>query len=136
MQMAWARCAGAWTRHGAVSRTNQTGPPGMVRVGHSAVGIDRLPSFRDVRHAIGRAGGTHMVTPGDVLLTHGPSAVSWAIRFLDQSPVNHAAIALDDTTEAEALWQGLERSRLANLVERNKYVGSCVGPRSATRRRS
>jgi hypothetical protein len=63
-----------------------------------------------------------MVQPGDVLLVHGPSVVSWAIRFLDRSEVNHAAIAVDDESLAEAAWMGLRFVSLDSCVAGNNYV--------------
>lgn len=63
-----------------------------------------------------------MVQGGDVLLTHGTSAISWAIRFFDRSEVNHAAIALDATNVGEAVAAGLKASPLTALISANEYV--------------
>lgn len=48
------------------------------------------------------------VSPGDVLLFHGTSFVSWAIRIVDGAEVNHAAVALPGGMLAEAGGQGLQ----------------------------
>jgi hypothetical protein len=45
---------------------------------------------------------------GDVLLFHGTSFVSWAIRVIDGTEVNHVAIVMPDGTLAEAGGMGLQ----------------------------
>ncbi len=62
------------------------------------------------------------VQAGDVLLTRGKGFVSKAIRFLDGSEVNHAAIALSDVELAEATGHGLDRASIGSVVERNELV--------------
>ncbi|MEV0290682.1 hypothetical protein AB0H36_41690 [Kribbella sp. NPDC050820] len=62
------------------------------------------------------------VEPGDVLLFHGNSFLSWAIRLFDNTDVNHAALALDETTLAEAAARGLRRAPLAAAVATNDYM--------------
>lgn len=59
------------------------------------------------------------IQTGDVLLFHGNSFVAKAIRFLDGGEVNHAAIALDATTLAEATGHGLDTTPIAVGVENN-----------------
>jgi hypothetical protein len=48
------------------------------------------------------------VIPGDVLLFHGNSWVSWAIRIIDGTDVNHAAVALPGGMLGEAGGKGLQ----------------------------
>jgi hypothetical protein len=48
------------------------------------------------------------VKPGEVLLFHGKSFTSWAIRKFDGSEVNHAALALPGGMLAEAGGKGLQ----------------------------
>lgn len=49
------------------------------------------------------------ISPGDVLLFHGQGFVSWAIRKIDGSDVNHAAIVLPGGVLAEAGGFGLQQ---------------------------
>jgi hypothetical protein len=49
------------------------------------------------------------VKPGDVLLFHGKSFVGWAIRAVDGTTVNHAAVALPGGMLAEAGGRGLQK---------------------------
>ncbi len=49
------------------------------------------------------------VSPGDVLLFHGNGFVSWAIRAVDGTEVNHAAVALPGGMLAEAGGKGLQK---------------------------
>ena len=49
------------------------------------------------------------VKPGDVLLFHGKSFVSWGIRAVDGTEVNHAAVALPGAMLAEAGGKGLQK---------------------------
>jgi hypothetical protein len=62
------------------------------------------------------------IDPGDVLLFHGHSLVSWAIRTLDGSRVNHAAIALDGGMLGEAAGAGLRRFSIADAVAGNDFT--------------
>jgi hypothetical protein len=62
------------------------------------------------------------IEPGDVLLFHGHSLVSWAIRKLDGSRVNHAAIALDGGMLGEAAGSGLRRFSIADAVAGNDFT--------------
>lgn len=57
---------------------------------------------------------------GDVLLYRGHGPISWAIRFIDRSDVNHAAIALDGTTLAEATGHGLASGPIDKSIQRNE----------------
>ncbi|MPV36380.1 C40 family peptidase [Georgenia subflava] len=57
------------------------------------------------------------VTAGDVLLYRGHGFLSRAIRFLDGGEVNHAAIALSATDQAEAAAHGLDVSLIARAAE-------------------
>jgi hypothetical protein len=66
--------------------------------------------------------GDFEIRRGDVLLFHGDSFISWAIRLFDGTDVNHAAIALDETTLAEAAGRGLRRAPIAGAVAANKYM--------------
>jgi len=59
------------------------------------------------------------IKAGDVLLFQGSGFISKAIRFLDGSEVNHAAIALDSTTLAEATGHGLDTAPISAGVENN-----------------
>jgi hypothetical protein len=61
------------------------------------------------------------IEPGDVLLFHGNSFLSWAIRKLDGSRVNHVAIALDGGILGEAAGSGLRRSSIADTIKGNKF---------------
>ena len=49
------------------------------------------------------------VSPGDVLLFHGQGFVSWAIRAVDGTEVNHAAVALPGGMLGEAGGKGLQK---------------------------
>ncbi len=60
------------------------------------------------------------IQTGDVLLFRGNGFVSKAIRFLDGGEVNHAAIALDATTLAEATGHGLDTAPIAVGVGNNE----------------
>jgi hypothetical protein len=62
------------------------------------------------------------IQPGDVLLFHGNSFISWAIRKLDGSRVNHAAIALDGGMLGEAAGSGLRRFSIADAVAGNDFT--------------
>jgi hypothetical protein len=59
------------------------------------------------------------IAPGDVLLFHGRGFISWAIRKLDGTRVNHAAIALDADQLGEAAGSGLRRFSIAQTVAGN-----------------
>jgi hypothetical protein len=59
------------------------------------------------------------IAPGDVLLFHGRGFISWAIRKLDGTRVNHAAIALDGDRLGEAAGSGLRRSSIVQAVANN-----------------
>jgi len=60
--------------------------------------------------------------PGDVLLFRGRGFVSRAIRLLDGSEVNHAAIALTDRQFAEATAHGLDVALIDVAVERADFI--------------
>jgi len=62
------------------------------------------------------------IEPGDVLLFHGHSFVSWAIRKFDGTKVNHTAIALDGALIGEAAGSGLRRSQLDHAIETNDFT--------------
>lgn len=62
------------------------------------------------------------IRAGDVLLFHGNGFVSWGIRRFDGSDVNHAAIALDSATLAEAGGRGLQRTPIESARASNKYM--------------
>ena len=62
------------------------------------------------------------IEPGDVLLFHGHSFVSWAIRKLDGTRVNHAAIALEGGILGEAAGSGLRRFSIADAVKGNDFT--------------
>ncbi len=59
------------------------------------------------------------IRPGDVLLFHGNSFVSWAIRWFDGTDVNHAAIALDADNMGEAVGSGLRDDPIAPAIKSN-----------------
>jgi hypothetical protein len=67
-----------------------------------------------------RATDAAQIEPSDVLLFHGNSFVSWAIRRFDGSDVNHAALAIDATTMIEAAGQGLRSAPIADAVAGNE----------------
>src|SRR5262245_24144274 len=62
------------------------------------------------------------IAPGDVLLFHGHGFVAWAIRKLDGTRVNHAAIALDANQLGEAAGSGLRRFSIAQTVAGNEMT--------------
>lgn len=62
------------------------------------------------------------VLPGDVLLFHGDSFVSWAIRKIDGSKVNHAAVALPGGQLAEAGGSGLETRAIPSSTSDRDYL--------------
>lgn len=66
--------------------------------------------------------GVSEMRPGDVLLFNGKGFISWAIRKIDGTDVNHAAIALDASTLGEAGGRGLQRTPIAAAVARNNFV--------------
>jgi len=57
------------------------------------------------------------LSPGDVFLYHGHNILGWAIRLLDGTDVNHAAIYLGDGKVGEALGQGVVQTELAQSVQ-------------------
>ena len=59
----------------------------------------------------------HDLSPGDVFLYHGHNILGWAIRLLDGTDVNHAAIYLGDGKVGEALGQGVVQTELAQSVQ-------------------
>lgn len=59
------------------------------------------------------------IRPGDVLLFHGHSFVSWAIRFFDGTDVNHVAIALTTDEMGEATGSGLEANSIGPAIRGN-----------------
>jgi len=61
------------------------------------------------------------IAAGDVLLFHGKSFVSWAIRTIDGTQVNHVAIALPNGMLAEAGGKGLQ-SRSIPLPGGGEYI--------------
>jgi hypothetical protein len=62
------------------------------------------------------------IQPGDVLLFHGNSLISWAIRLFDGGDVNHAAIAMSGGQLAEAAGQGLQLASIATEVGSNEFT--------------
>jgi cell wall-associated NlpC family hydrolase len=62
------------------------------------------------------------IEPGDLLLFHGDSFVSWAIRKIDGSEVNHVAIALPDGQVAEAGGLGLQTRPLPTAFSDREYM--------------
>lgn len=62
------------------------------------------------------------IRPGDVLLFHGKGFVSWAIRKIDGSEVNHAAIVLPDGQLAEAGGTGLRSRALPTSFTEDDYM--------------
>jgi len=62
------------------------------------------------------------IRAGDVLLFHGKGLVSWAIRRLDGTDVNHAAVALDDAELGEATAVGLVTNPIGAVVAKNDYT--------------
>jgi hypothetical protein len=62
------------------------------------------------------------VRAGDVLLFHGDSFVSWAIRKIDGSEVNHVAIALGDGRLAEAGGHGLQQRAIPAAFNDTNYM--------------
>jgi hypothetical protein len=56
---------------------------------------------------------------GDVLLFHGHSFVSWAIRWFDGADVDHAAIALGPESMGQAVDSGLREDPIAAAVKGN-----------------
>ena len=62
------------------------------------------------------------IQPGDVLLFHGKGFVSWAIRKIDGSEVNHAAIALADGQLAEAGGTGLASRAIPTAFSDDNYM--------------
>ncbi|HEU4947163.1 MAG TPA: hypothetical protein VFT31_08425 [Kribbella sp.] len=62
------------------------------------------------------------IRPGDVLLFQGDNFISWAIRLFDGTDVNHVAVALDDTTLAEAAGRGLRRAPIEAALATNRYM--------------
>jgi hypothetical protein len=62
------------------------------------------------------------IRPGDVLLFHGTGFVAWAIRAFDGSEVNHAAVAVDADTMAEATGGGLRLAPIADAVRYNRLT--------------
>lgn len=65
---------------------------------------------------------TSDIQPGDVLLFHGKSFVSWAIRKIDGSEVNHAAIALANGQLAEAGGTGLTTRAIPTTFSDDNYM--------------
>lgn len=66
--------------------------------------------------------GVSEVKAGDLLLFHGDSFVSWAIRRIDGSEVNHVAIALGDGRMAEAGGGGLVDSPVPTAFNDDNYA--------------
>ncbi len=62
------------------------------------------------------------IKPGDVLLFHGDSFVSWAIRRIDGSEVNHAAVALGNGVLAEAGGGGLTSREIGSEFSDKNYM--------------
>jgi hypothetical protein len=62
------------------------------------------------------------VNPGDLLLFHGKSFISWAIRKIDGSEVNHVAIALGDGQLAEAGGAGLQTRAIPTSFTDDEYL--------------
>ncbi len=55
--------------------------------------------------------------PGDILLFHGHDFVSWAIRRLDESDVDRAAIVLRPETMADAIASGLRHVAIESAID-------------------
>jgi hypothetical protein len=62
------------------------------------------------------------IEPGDVLLFHGHGFTSWAIRKLDGTRVNHAAIALAGGMLGEAAGSGLRQFDIARAVAGSDFT--------------
>jgi hypothetical protein len=62
------------------------------------------------------------IEPGDVLLFHGHGFTSWAIRKLDGTRVNHAAIALAGGMLGEAAGSGLRQFDIAKAVTGSDFT--------------
>jgi hypothetical protein len=62
------------------------------------------------------------IEPGDVLLFHGHGLTSWAIRKLDGTRVNHAAIALAGGMLGEAAGSGLRQFDIARAVAGSDFT--------------
>ncbi len=60
--------------------------------------------------------------PGDVLLFHGKGFVSWAIRKIDGSEANHAALVLPGGLLAEASGLGLRTRPIPTLFDHDDYM--------------
>ena len=74
------------------------------------------------------------IRPGDILLFHGHSFVSWAIRLFDGTDVNHAAIALTADEMGEATGSGLEANSIGPAIKSNDrtYIRRLRGSPEAT----
>jgi hypothetical protein len=68
------------------------------------------------------ANGASEVKDGDVLLFHGRSWLSKAIRFFDGADVNHAALAIDSSTMIEAAGDGLREASIDDAVQGNNVT--------------
>lgn len=62
------------------------------------------------------------IQPGDLLLFHGKGFVSWAIRKIDGSEVNHTAIAIPDGKLAEAGGFGLTTRDIPTAFSDSNYM--------------
>lgn len=62
------------------------------------------------------------IRPGDLLLFRGSGFLSWAIRKIDGSEVNHAAIALAGGQLAEAAGQGLRSRPIPTTFSEDEYM--------------
>lgn len=62
------------------------------------------------------------IEPGDLLLFHGDGFVSWAIRKIDGSEVNHAAVALGGGMLAEAEGGGLRTRPIPAASDGREYI--------------
>lgn len=62
------------------------------------------------------------VRPADVLLYHGTSWISKAIRLFDGTDVSHASLKVEDDEVDEALAKGVVEDPLAKSVQDSTYV--------------
>jgi hypothetical protein len=74
-------------------------------------------------------GGTNMdqipigsLQDGDVILYHGKTWLAKAIRFVDGTEVNHAAVCLGNGRVGEALGKGLTNNSISDSINDNDYV--------------
>jgi len=61
---------------------------------------------------------------GDILLYHGKSWISKAIRFFDGTDYNHVSIYMGDHIVAEALENGIITQRIDESIKNSEYVSA------------